>query len=54
MSDNKHIHEVINSEYKLGFETLVQSDTFPKGLNEDVIKFISKIVNRGDGVATAN
>ena len=41
MSENKHIHEVINSEYKLGFETLVQSDTFPKGLNEDVIKAIS-------------
>ena len=41
MSDNKHIHDVINSEYKLGFETLVQSDTFPKGLNEDVIKAIS-------------
>ncbi len=41
MSDNKHIHDVINSEYKLGFETLVQSDTFPKGLNENVIKAIS-------------
>ena len=41
MSENKHIHDVINSEYKLGFETLVQSDTFPKGLNEDVIKAIS-------------
>ena len=41
MSENKHIHDVINSEYKLGFETLVQSDTFPKGLNENVIKAIS-------------
>jgi Fe-S cluster assembly protein SufB len=41
MSDNKHIHELINSEYKLGFETLVESDTFPKGLSEEVIKAIS-------------
>ncbi len=41
MSDNKHIHDVINKEYKLGFETLIESDTFPPGLNEDVIKAIS-------------
>ncbi len=41
MSENKQIHDVINKEYKLGFETLVQSDTFAKGLNEDVIKAIS-------------
>ena len=41
MSDNQQIHDVINSDYKLGFETLVQSDTFAKGLNEDVIRAIS-------------
>jgi len=41
MSKNKQLHDVINSDYKLGFETLVESDTFPKGLNEDVIKAIS-------------
>lgn len=41
MSENKQIHDVINKEYKLGFETLVQSDTFAKGLNEDVIRAIS-------------
>ena len=41
MSENKQIHDVINKEYKLGFETLVQSDTFEKGLNEDVITAIS-------------
>ncbi len=41
MSDNEQIHDVINKEYKLGFETLVQSDTFEEGLNEDVIKAIS-------------
>lgn len=41
MSKNKQLHDVINSDYKLGFETLVQSDTFTKGLNENVIKAIS-------------
>ena len=41
MSENKRIHDVINKEYKLGFETLIQSDTFAKGLNEDVIRAIS-------------
>lgn len=41
MSENQQIHDVINKEYKLGFETLVQSDTFEKGLNEDVIRAIS-------------
>jgi Fe-S cluster assembly protein SufB len=42
MASNEHIKKILNTEYKLGFETLVQSDTFPKGLNEDVIKAISK------------
>ncbi len=41
MSDNQQIHDIINKEYKLGFETLIQSDTFEKGLNEDVIRAIS-------------
>ena len=41
MSDNKQLEEIINKDYKLGFETLVQSDTFEKGLNEDAIRAIS-------------
>jgi hypothetical protein len=41
MSENQQIHDIINTDYKLGFETLVQSDTFAKGLNEDVIRAIS-------------
>ncbi len=41
MGENKEIQKIINSDYKLGFETLVQSDTFAKGLNENVIKAIS-------------
>jgi len=42
MSDNQQIKKLLNSDYKLGFETLVESDTFPKGLDENVIKAISK------------
>jgi len=41
MSKNQEIHDILNKDYKLGFETLVQSDTFAKGLNEDVIRAIS-------------
>ena len=41
MSNNEKLQNVINSDYKLGFETLVQSDTFEKGLNQNVIKAIS-------------
>ncbi len=43
--ENKFVKDVISNEYALGFETMVQSDTFPKGLNEDVIKAISKKKN---------
>ena len=38
---NNEINNIIKNEYKLGFETIISSDTFPKGLNEDVIKAIS-------------
>lgn len=39
---NNEIKKFIKQDYKLGFETLVESDTFEKGLNIDVIKAISK------------
>jgi len=42
MSGNNTLENVINTEYKFGFETLVKSDTFPKGLSSDVIRAISK------------
>ena len=35
------IEELANQEYKHGFVTDVESDTIPKGLNEDVIRLIS-------------
>lgn len=39
---NDLINRVVSTDYKQGFETLVDSETFAKGLNEDVIKAISK------------
>ena len=30
-----------NQEYKFGFVTNIESDQAPKGLNEDIIRFIS-------------
>jgi len=42
MASNDQIKELLKKDYKLGFETLVESDTFPKGLDETIIKAISK------------
>ena len=35
----------LNNDYKYGFVTDVESDTFDKGLNEDVVRAISKKKN---------
>ena len=39
------VDKLINSEYELGFEVDVEEETLPPGLNEDVIRFISKKKN---------
>ena len=39
------IKEVTNSDYKYGFYTDIESDEIPKGLNEDVVRIISKKKN---------
>lgn len=38
---NKLIKDVVGKQYAYGFETLIESDTLPPGLNEDVIRVIS-------------
>ena len=38
----KDIEQLANQEYKYGFVTDIESDTIPKGLNEDVIRIISR------------
>mgnify|MGYP001157998842 CR=1 FL=1 len=45
LSDEKLINEVTDSEYKWGFVTDIESDEFPKGLSEDIVRKISEIKN---------
>ncbi len=40
--DDKIIDELLNKEYEAGFITEIETETFPKGLNEDIIKALSK------------
>lgn len=42
------LKELTQDTYKYGFETDVLAETAPKGLNEDVIRFISKKKNEPD------
>ena len=35
------IEEITNSDYKYGFVTDIEADQAPKGLSEDIIRFIS-------------
>ncbi|MCQ2300636.1 MAG: Fe-S cluster assembly protein SufB [Bacteroidales bacterium] len=39
---NNIIQEVTNEDYKWGFVTDIETETIPKGLNEDVVRLISK------------
>ncbi len=39
--DQKLLDEVTSTEYKWGFVSDIESDNAPKGLNEDIIRFIS-------------
>jgi Fe-S cluster assembly protein SufB len=36
------IEQLATREYKYGFETAIESDTVPRGLNEDIIRMISE------------
>ena len=40
---DKVIEKSITQDYKYGFETNIQQDTLPPGLDEDVIRTLSKI-----------
>ena len=37
----KVLEEVTTSEYKYGFETLIENESAPKGLSEDIVRYIS-------------
>ena len=38
---NDILEEITSSDYKFGFTTNIESDTIPKGLSEDTVRFIS-------------
>src|SRR5438093_9435535 len=41
MTTTNRISELANREYKWGFVTLIESETVPPGLNEEIIRVIS-------------
>jgi Fe-S cluster assembly protein SufB len=41
----KTVEEITSQDYKYGFVTDIETDTAPPGLNEDIIRFISKKKN---------
>lgn len=43
--DQKILDEVTSSEYKWGFVSDIESDNAPKGLSEEIVRFISKKKN---------
>lgn len=43
--DNQILEEFTQSDYKYGFESNIESDSAPKGLNEDTVRFISQKKN---------
>ena len=45
---NKIINEVTHNEYKWGFTTDIETETAPKGLSEDTVRFISAKKNEPD------
>ena len=40
--NNNNITKLVNQPYKYGFSTKIEKDIIEKGLNENVIKLISK------------
>lgn len=46
------LDEITNSEYKYGFVTNIESEMAPKGLNEDIIRFISAKKNEPEWLLT--
>jgi len=44
-NQDKLINDITNKEYEYGFVTDIDTDVIPKGLNEDVIRLISKKKN---------
>ena len=43
--ENKILEEITGSDYKYGFTSEIEMEQAPKGLNEDIVRFISKKKN---------
>ncbi len=48
MTANAAVKEIAKREYEHGFVTAVESDSAPRGLNEEIIRFISSKKNEPD------
>ena len=46
-------HELLDKEYKFGFYTDIETEEFPKGLNEEIVALISKKKNEPDWLLDA-
>lgn len=44
-TENELLEEITGGEYKYGFSSDIETETAPKGLNEDIVRFISKKKN---------
>jgi Fe-S cluster assembly protein SufB len=44
----QQVHDVTDQKYKYGFVTEIEADTAPKGLSEDIVRFISAKKNEPD------
>ena len=47
-SNQKQIEEITNKDYEYGFVSNIDVEEFPKGLNEDIVRLISKRKNEPD------
>src|SRR5215218_8790020 len=52
-TETEEIQELADREYEWGFVTDIEADTLPPGLNEDVVRFISKKKNEPDWMLQA-
>ncbi|MDJ1471404.1 Fe-S cluster assembly protein SufB [Cytophagaceae bacterium DM2B3-1] len=43
--DTQLLEDITQSEYKYGFETQIETESAPKGLSEDIVRFISEKKN---------
>jgi Fe-S cluster assembly protein SufB len=39
---NLEIKQVLNQPYKYGFQTKIETEKFPPGINEEIVKLISE------------